>query len=240
MIESMSCKGCGKEFDPNAYGSGRKYCSPRCKFTEGGLKRMPGATTGRPRRFARMNAAKQLLVKHELQNKGGFELYQVGENDLDDNAYTIIKGSWLSVRICIGGAGAKSQSWAHTIAVMQGNNIVYRSACIKTKNEENVPDPVIFNTPNEENVATVRIFKRIPCEKTNCVKCGRTRALRAVIAQAEKEAYRRSRWATTDAPTRWECKVCGVEYEGTPGINHYCPPPLDFQIDLGVESREDS
>jgi hypothetical protein len=187
-----------------------------------------------------MNEGQQLLVKHELEHKGGFNLYSVTDTNRDPNVYIIVKGSWLSVRICIGGAYQKDELWAHTIAVMQGNNIVYKSACLRGTNTENTPDPTYFNTPNGENTPTIRVFKKVPCEKDSCMKCSRTRALRQVLAQAEKEAYRRSRWATTDAPTKWECKVCGVEYVGTPGINHYCPPPLDIDIDLGVESTEDT
>lgn len=179
-----TCVGCGAEYDRDAYGTGWKWCSIKCRNTKAGTVSLDQYPSGRPSRFFKLTPEEQGKIIAELEESG----WRVGP--YTNAAYGEFKELVLITRgmnpaIRAGLGGGFHQKWAHIILFpdMHGKTMV-ESNCVQGMHDTPCVESPNWRRPGHK-------FFRGPCEKKRCIRCYTKREFLAVRAAVERLTFKR-------------------------------------------------
>jgi len=154
--QMLTCKTCDKEYSRSGFGSGRRYCSPLCRFKA----TMPlYSTSGRPRRFPRDRGMLQLVPDHLRLH--GWQIRPYPNNDYR----LFIQRGWFKARITVGG-DYRDEEWADACIYTEDNLVHIVSTCRK------LPSPIARIDPRSNKRVTIK--RNVPCKQHGCKSCTTT------------------------------------------------------------------
>lgn len=126
------CLGCGTMYDPSEYGRFKKYCSTKCKHTDGGTKELH-RKPGRPRRFQPLLPAIRLLVIDHLRTCGWI---------VDPSPYegiVVVRRGLTVLSVALGSLGRRLENKTHAVAQYRCNVFTFESSCVKGRKWDENP-----------------------------------------------------------------------------------------------------
>lgn len=162
-----TCSQCEKEFDTAAFGTGRKYCKPRCRQEAYGHLFEEANPVGRPRRFMKASPLFLARTVDILKRKG----WVVAQPYAGNPTRLRIQRGGKEFKLCVGGnpwCGAHNEKWAHIcVHVPKGEHVVeYSSTCTNARSTKHISKTAI----SEQKIR----LHRAACHQEGCLKCSQT------------------------------------------------------------------